>query len=193
MADEITVQVSWRTVVTLENGQAYYFPQKFTRFMRDKYAIPAVYRWRVLRVQNGEPKEPIYIGESDDLIRRMQRVLTPSKSNKKGNTNRRLHDLLAKYIADGRIIVVDIADVTPFEMNGIRFGKDTLSDRFKRRALENILLVIAQKAEAQWNLLNVLYDPVEVATHKISKLMKKHPDIVRAAIGNYLKSTDADA
>jgi hypothetical protein len=61
MADGITVHWQWRSVVTEENGQAYNFPQRFTRFMRNKYCVPAVYRWKVLRVPNREPKQPIYI------------------------------------------------------------------------------------------------------------------------------------
>lgn len=181
MTGGITFNVQWRTVVTEENGQAYIFPQKFTHYLRDKYAIPAVYRWRVLSVP-GEPREPIYIGEGDNLVRRIQRVLTPPKSGKNTNTNRRLHDLFAKYAAGKRTIVVDVADVQTFELNGIRFGNETLADRFKRRALENILLVLAQQEETKCELLNVVFDPVEQAILKAAKLMKTHPDIMRAAL-----------
>jgi hypothetical protein len=178
----ITFNVQWRTVVTEENGQAYTFPRKFTRFLRDKYGLPAVYRWRVLRVPDGQPKEPIYIGEGDNLVSRIQRVLTPPKSGKATNTNRRLHDLFVKYAEEKRTIVVDVADMQEFELNGIRFGNETLTDRFKRRALENILLVLAQQEEAKWELLNVVFDPVEQAIMKAAKLMKTHPDIMRAAL-----------
>ena len=40
----LTIFVQWRTAVVRENGEAYYFPDKFTLYLRDKYAISAVYR-----------------------------------------------------------------------------------------------------------------------------------------------------
>lgn len=200
MASGIAFDVQWRTMVTEESGQqGYTFPQKFTRFIRDRYATPAVYRWRVLRVPGGEPKEPIYIGEGDNLVRRIQRVLTPpksrkdKKSGKDTNTNRRLHDLFSKYYAENRTIVVDVADIETFELNGIRFGNEALADRFKRRALENILLVMAQKEQAKCQLLNIVFDPVEKVTQEIAKLLKQSPDRVGAAIRRYLNATDADS
>jgi hypothetical protein len=69
-------------------------------------------------------------------------------------------------------------------VNGIPFGRGTLHDPFKRVALEHILLVIAQKAEAEWELLNVIVDPIEKATLELATMMKKDPDIVRAALRN---------
>jgi hypothetical protein len=44
-----------------------------------------------------------------------------------------------------------------------------MDDRFKRRGLENILLSIAQKSE-EFELLNVIVDPVEEVREKLSKL-----------------------
>jgi hypothetical protein len=194
MADGVTVHVKWRSVMTEENGhQAYNFPQKFTRYMRTKYAIPAVYRWKVLRALNGDPKQPIYIGQGEDLIQRMQRVLTPARQAKKVSTNRRLHDLFQTYVAQGRSIVIEVVDVEPFELNGIPFGRGTVHDPFKRLALENILLVIAQRAEAEWELLNMVIDPIEKATLEVAKLMKRHPDVVRAALKRFSDATKIDS
>jgi len=185
VADGVTVRVEWRSVVTEESGQAYIFPQKFTRYMRTKYAVSAVYRWKVLRALNGDSKQPVYIGQGEDLIRRMQRVLTPPKEGKKVSTNRRLHDLFQTYVAQDRKIVIEVADVEPFEVNGIPFGRGTLHEPFKRLALENILLVTAQRAEAEWELLNVIVDPIEKATLEVAKLIKTHPDVVRAALRRF--------
>lgn len=136
--------------------QAYIFPQKFTRYMRTKYAVSAVYRWKVLRAINGDSKRPIYIGQREDLIRRMQHVLTPQKSGNRVDTSRRLHDSFQTYIAQGRKIVIEVADVEPFEMSGIPFGRGTVRDPFKWLALENLLLVVAQKEQTEWDLLNVI-------------------------------------
>jgi hypothetical protein len=191
VVNEVTIYVQWRTVLA-EERQAYYFPQKFTRFMRKTYAISAVYRWRVLHVPGGEPKAPIYIGEGEDLLRRMQRVLTPPKEGKRGNTNRRLHDIFAKYVAEGRTIVIEVADVEPFEVNGIPFGRETIADKFKRRALENMLLVIAQKTQKEWDLLNVFIDPVEKVTQELSKLLKRSPSVVREVLKRYKDATSSE-
>ena len=141
----LDIAVQWRTALVRENGEAYYFPDKFTSYFRETYAVSGVYRWRVMRI-SGEPKEPIYLGEAEDVLRRIQRVLTPHRTAKAPNTNGRLHKIFREHLASGRKIVLDIADIEPFELNGVRFDKNGFGDRFKRRALENILLVIAQQS-----------------------------------------------
>jgi len=162
------ISFQWRSAVVEENGTAYTFPDRFTRFFREKYSVPAVYRWRVLKNQPGD-KEPIYIGEAEELPKRIQRVRTPSKTAKDTDTNRRLHQIFQQFLSQGRKIVIDVADVDPFEMNGVRFGGDTMGDLFKRRAVENILLALAQKS-GEFELLNVVVDPVEEVREKLSRL-----------------------
>lgn len=162
------ISVQWRTALVQENGAPYFFPDKFTRFFRKKYAMAGVYRWRVLKNQPGE-KEPIYIGEAEQLSRRIQRVRTPSKTAKDTDTNKRLHTVFQKYLSEGRKIAFDVGDVEPFEINGVRFGGDTMLDTFKRRAVENILLALAQKS-GEYELLNVFVDRVADAVEKLSKL-----------------------
>jgi len=131
---QIAISCTWRTAVC-ENSEAYYFPDKFTRHFKEKYSNPGVYRWRVVR-SSGEPKETVYIGEAENIVRRIQRVLTPSRKPKKGDTNSRLNKIFLDRVAAGKRVVLDIADVDPFEINGIRFGRDTLGDRFQRCAIE---------------------------------------------------------
>jgi hypothetical protein len=189
VVSEISISVQWRSVLA-EDGQTYFFPQKFTPFMRKRYAVSAVYRWRVLRDLSSEPKEPVYIGEGEDILRRMQRVLTPPKEGKRVNTNRRLHDIFAKFAANGRKIVIEAADVEPFEVNGITFGRGTTGDTFKRRALENVLLVIAQK---DCELLNVFIDPVEKATKELTRILKASPDVVREVVKKYMGQRPVDS
>ncbi len=164
----IDISFQWRSAVVQENGNAYNFPDKFTRFFREKYSVPVVYRWRVLKTQPGD-KEPIYIGEAEELPRRIQRVRTPSKTAKDTDTNKRLHQIFREFLSQGRAIVVDIADIDAFEMNGVHFGRDTMGDPFKRRAMENILLALAQKS-GEFELLNVVVDPIEEAREKLLRL-----------------------
>jgi hypothetical protein len=174
-----TIHYLWRSALARE-GEPYQFPDPFTRFFRDKYSISAVYRWRVMRT-SAETKEPIYIGEAEDLVRRIQRVRTPSRKGKKGDTNKRLNELFLSYLSAGRKIVLDIADVEDFEINGTRFGRDTMGDRFKRKTIENLLLAIEQKSDS-YEILNVTIDPVEKAR---KALMKLKPSEVREVIRQY--------
>lgn len=176
---QFAISCTWRTAVG-ENSEAYYFPNKFTRYFREKYSNPGVYRWRIMRLP-GEQKETVYIGEAENIVRRIQRVLTPSRKPKKGDTNNRLNKIFSDCVAAGRRIVFDIADVDPFEINGIRFGRDTLGDHFKRCAIENILLVMTG-AEPQWELLNVVVDPAEKALEALQRLP---PHIVREIVRKY--------
>jgi len=175
----IELNCQWRTAVC-ENLEAYYFPNRFTPKFREKYCIPGVYRWRIIRAP-GEVKEVIYIGEAENIVRRMQRVLSPSKKQRKGDTNCRLNKIFVERVAAGRKIVIDIADVDPFEINGVRFGRETLSDRFKRCAVENILLAIVA-THPQWELLNVVVDPAEKLRASILRLP---PHILRELAKKY--------
>ena len=174
------VSLQWRSAVVRENGEAYNFPDKFTRYFRERYSVPVVYRWRVLKNQPGD-KEPIYIGEAEELPRRIQRVRTPSTKAKETETNRRLHQIFQKYLAEGRKIVIDTADVELFEVNGIRFDNMGLRDRFKRCVLENLMLVIAQQSN-EFELLNMVVEPLDKAERAL-KMLKPHE--VRAIIKHY--------
>src|SRR2546422_7016088 len=103
---QIAISCTWRTAVC-ENSEAYYFPDKFTRHFKEKYSNPGVYRWRVVR-SSGEPKETVYIGEAENIVRRIQRVLTPSRKPKKGDTNSRLNKIFLDRVAAGKRVVLDI-------------------------------------------------------------------------------------
>jgi hypothetical protein len=163
--DSFNIHCQWRTAVTVQ-GSAYNFPHRFTHEFRDKYRRPAIYRWRVLK-NAGETKEPIYIGECEDLVQRMQRVLTPAKNSK--STNARVGAILHEFAAAGRYVVIDVADITRFELNGHIYGQDTIGDRFKRRALEQILLVDAAN-DFHFELLNVVVDSVEKMRAEVASL-----------------------
>lgn len=45
----------------------------------------------------------------------------PFSQSKEGETNRRLNRLFVSLISSGREIVLDVADIDPFEINDIRF------------------------------------------------------------------------
>jgi hypothetical protein len=160
--DSFQIHYQWRA------AGDYCFPKRFDADFRRSYCHAAVYRWRLVRI-TGEHKEPVYIGEAENLVRRIQRVLTPAKKARDSNTSFRLNKIFAGYVAEGRSVVLDFADIQDFELNGQRYGRDTLGDRFKRRALENVLLVDAAK-DPQFELLNVVIDPIEKVREFLSTL-----------------------
>ena len=165
---ELTFSVQWRTAVVQENGEAYYFPEKCTHYFHNTYSLPIIYRWRVLFGQPRQ-KEIIYIGEAEELPRRIQRVRTPSTKATDSNTNKRLHQIFQQHLSGNRKIVIDVADIEPFEINGIRFDSQGLGDRFKRRALESLLIAMAQQS-GQFDLLNMMVDPLDKAQRMLAKL-----------------------
>jgi hypothetical protein len=179
-ASGLTLSVQWRTVLVRDNGEPYYFPDKFTRFFHDSYSLPVVYRWRAMRGQPGD-RESIYIGEAEELPRRIQRVRTPPTGAKDSNTNKRLHQIFQNYVRAGRRVVIDLADFEPFEVNGVRFDSDGLGDRFKRRALENLLLAIEQESK-EFEILNMVVDPLDKARTALSKLK---PHEIREIVKKY--------
>ncbi len=79
-------------------------------------------------------------------------MLTPSRSSKGGETNRRLNKIFLDAIASERKVFLDIADFQPFEIDGVVFSPEKLSDPFRRAVLENIFLLHAQ--QEGWGVLN---------------------------------------
>jgi hypothetical protein len=168
----LNISVQWSTALFRESGEPHYFPNKFTPYFRQAYSVPAVYRRRVIRRQPGE-KETIYVGEAEDLTRRIQRVLTPSGTAKDTDTNKRLHQIFRKCLAENQTVVIDIAKIEPFEINGVQFDQQGIADRFKRRALENLLLVFEQ-ARDEFQLLNMVVDYLGKAREALLKSWKPH-------------------
>ncbi|MGH9688593.1 MAG: hypothetical protein ACRD5K_16035 [Candidatus Acidiferrales bacterium] len=170
----LQVSVSWNNVIrTLETGEVCEYPGKFTAYMRERYPRPAVYRWSVHPVEPGRSQQ-VYIGEADDLLVRIQRVLTPAKVAKPSDTNGRLKRIFDEQIAAGRHVSLSVLDFSPFELNGALFAADRLSHQYLRRALENICLCMAETEGKE--LLNKKVEPLGRAKRKkIQEWLKLNP------------------
>jgi hypothetical protein len=167
------IEVRW-SVVTEEDGSPYSFPKPFSPFIRKNYCSPVIYRWRVLSADSEGP-EAVYIGEAENLSQRVQRVLTPSKSESKGGqTNRRLRKEFDERLTKGRVILLETADFEDFEFNSVRFSKQQLYNRFHRCALENLLLAIELTTGRE--VLNHYVTPEQKATHGLRKLFPHASD-----------------
>lgn len=119
-----------------------------------------------------EPKEIVYIGEAEDLARRIQRVRTPARKGKGGDTNKRLNKIFHEYLKADRTIVLDVADFEPCEINGVRIDREAIGDRFKRRMLENLVLAMEQQV-GRYELLNIAIDPIAKLRQKVAMLPPK--------------------
>jgi hypothetical protein len=157
MANSIEVNVHWEPVLN-KDGTPYMFPKGSSEFSCEKYTKPVVYRWRI-GAAGGTGKDAVYIGEAEDLPRRVQRVLTPAKNKREGDTNRRLHELFEAALTSGTKVHLEVAQFEPFLFNGVRFSVEDLRNSFKRIAVENLFLAVAQTPDL--DLLNKYVDSTE--------------------------------
>jgi hypothetical protein len=173
--ESFQIHFQWRAVLAAES-QGYTFPSRLTSFLRDKYCVPAVYRWRVHPGDQGKPEE-LYIGEAENLSRRIQHVLTPGGKTKKKNTNARLREQLDLRCGAGKHVYLDYLDFPPFELNGALVTADLFREGFLRKAIENLCLYFAQTQGHA--LLNCRVDAVEKVARNLLKLP---PDVLRRAL-----------
>jgi hypothetical protein len=172
----INVEVRW-VVVKEEDGSPYSFPNLLSPFIRENYCHPVIYRWRMSSSDATRP-EAVYVGEAEDLAKRIQGVRTPGNADKKaGQTNKRLRKEFDKRLADGYTILLEIADCEDFEFNGLVLAKRELHNRFHRCAWENLLILVELAAGRE--VLNRLVTIEDKATRLVSK---HFPDAPREKI-----------
>ena len=168
----IDIEVRW-AVVTEIDGSPYSFPNCPSPFIRKNYCHPVIYRWTISSSGAAHP-EVMYLGEAEDLAKRIQGVRTPGSADKKfGQTNKRLRKEFDERLAKGNRIFLEIADFEEFEVNGIRFSKQQLHNRFHRCALENLLILVELAAGRE--VLNRFVTIEDKATRAVSKLYPNTP------------------
>jgi hypothetical protein len=167
METSIQMEIRW-VPVTDRDGTHYEYPSLTSRYLKANFRKSTVYRWRVVPAENGT--ETVYIGEAEDLCQRIQRVRTPGKAGSRGGeTNKRLKMKFDEFCRSGRHVVLEVADFEPFSFNGVRITVQDLHNEYKRKALENLMLVSAQAAGH--TVLNKYVDLME------KKLLNVLPDL----------------
>jgi hypothetical protein len=111
----------------------YSFPQEISRYLRQHFQGPAIYRWHVQR----EGKPAVYIGETENLARRLSHYLKPGPSQP---TNRRIRDLLDQEHSLGSVISFNTLAFDPFSINGYQYSIGDLGSKEVRCCIENLLL-----------------------------------------------------
>ncbi len=112
---------------------SYCFPQVATKYLRDQYGRPGVYRWLVRRDQ----KTSVYIGETENLATRLSQYLKPGSSQA---TNKRIRAFLDSEHQCGARISLEVLEFDPFAINGLIYSVETLGTKETRCFLENLLI-----------------------------------------------------
>ena len=158
------VSFKWTDLMSAPE-RSYSFPSRPTSFMR-RYATPGVYRWAVFV---GEELEAVYVGEAEDLLRRLRHYLSPGETQL---TNIRLKQYLEHCISKGRKVSLQFLEFEEFFINRDAFVCSQLSDPFVRKAIEN--LAILETFHLDCEVLNkgknVIKKKAEVLSKEIAKL-----------------------
>jgi hypothetical protein len=112
--------------------------------------------------------EAVYVGEAEDLRRRLGNYLSPGERK----TAARVRSLLQEYQAQGKEIRLQSLQFEDFAVNSYVFEFANLSNPFARRAIEN--LVIVDTIRFGCKVLNKGADAIE---KKIGALFKKVPEV----------------
>ena len=179
---QLNIPIQWRGALASERPQrGYEYPEKFSDFFRSHYSGAAVYRWRIHPGQEGR-REAVYVGEADNLAQRVQRVRTPAKTRKGGQTNLRLKEKFDEARKGGKRVFLDLADFEPFELNGALITPDSLDNKFKRCLMENLCICTLEKEG--YGLLNKRLEPASTAERWFRGLSPREKRKVLKAFGN---------
>ena len=141
----IDLTYEWITVVH-DDETPYRFPLPIKR--SGPYAIPAVYRWLPFQQQPGDFRRA-YIGESENLARRVCGYLKPGPSQK---TNIRMRQLMDGLVSDGLHVQLDVLRIDQLVIEDEPMPPNALVDRELRRLVENWM--VWQHRRAGFEVLN---------------------------------------
>ena len=127
----LTLTYEWEPIL-LDQGKQYTWPNKITKFMRDKYNFSAIYRWVV------ENTLSIYIGEASLLQRRIYHYTKPGKSQQ---TNIRINQRFNKLCTHGHNIKLEKLKIFSCELGDKKITENDLDDKNMRVLVEHLLLV----------------------------------------------------
>jgi hypothetical protein len=123
--------------IQISVGYNYQFPNPLSDYMKEHCRRPEVYRW-VVRKPTFD-LTAIYIGETDDLARRISHYLTPGKRQV---TNLRLKAYFDNALRTNEVIELQTLKFEPFHINKVPFSMELLGHAHVRKMLENLFLVL---------------------------------------------------
>ncbi len=155
----VDIQHGWVPVES-SPGMLYRYPQTISEYMKEKYACLAVYRWAVYRGDGHEPYM-VYVGEAENLVRRLQDYLRGTKP-----TAKRIKSRLDLVLEKGSRIEIHCLEFQPFHLL-IDKARDEhelialhrLSNLFVRKMMENIGVLLHDARYCK--ILNKAPNPME--------------------------------
>jgi len=143
---DIVLEHAW---VPVENevNVPYRWGQPPSAYFRERWNQPAVYRWLI---NDGRPgTKRLYIGEADQLYRRVTYYLKPGPTQ---HTNIRLKRLFDEEREQGHTVHLEVLQFEPFSVAGNRVTVADLGSKMMRVLLEALFGV--QFAKEGYTLLN---------------------------------------
>lgn len=117
-------------------GYNYRYPSVLSPNMKEHYCRPRVYRWMVWTPMLA--LNALYVGETDNLARRIQHCLSPGNRQA---TNLRLKAYFDEALKREERVELQTLEFEPFQINKVNFSMDLLGHTHVRRTLENLVLV----------------------------------------------------
>jgi len=129
-------------------GQSYEFPHEVTPFMRREYRGPAIYRWLAYAQEIGDRRD-IYIGEAENLSRRIQGYLQPGSNQQ---TNVRMNARFRALTSEGLHVTIQRLRIGSLSLGEYEVGSSDLFNKHVRVFIEHML--IAYYTKAGFTLMN---------------------------------------
>jgi hypothetical protein len=150
--------------VDLENGVPFEFSESSLKTRRQLPQKPSVYRWAVYK---GDILRKVYIGETENLKKRVYRYIKPGK---KPGTNLLLNAILSEDVAKGANVRLEVLNIDPIYLNSVYLCDGILSDQYIRKMMES--LTVVDSDVTQYEILNATLNPNE---RRKRKAMKNNP------------------
>ncbi|OHB72720.1 MAG: hypothetical protein A2W23_04200 [Planctomycetes bacterium RBG_16_43_13] len=146
---------SYKWEAASANGvDSYFFPDEITKYMKEKYRHPAIYRWDIFKDEPDDMKT-IYVGETNKLCNRVGQYLKPGKAQQ---TDKELNKKFHRYIAEGCNVRLEILQFDEIKIGDSTFNYSDISKseedfgKFFRWFVEDLMVVIYKKKG--FNVLN---------------------------------------
>jgi hypothetical protein len=151
--DRIPIEYRWVDVYCSE-GSPYQFPQAVSKFLKERYSKPTIYRWVFLK-KSALPYA-VYIGEAENLPQRIGNYLQAHPTQK---TNYRMKAEFERALANGAEVRLQKIEFTPFALNNVLVIESALHNAYIRKMLENFLC--ADNDNINCELRNLSSTPIE--------------------------------
>ncbi len=131
----IDINYEWIPVFS-EPGVQYTFTTARTRYLRQNYSIPAIYRWHAFNPELNQP-EQYYVGETNNLYGRINFYLRIDATQK---TNIRLRTYFQEHLQQGFQIQMELLHIDSLTIDKSPVTLDNLQYKYFRVMLENYFI-----------------------------------------------------